>query len=413
MREALPIEVSELATVIIAIAALLFGRWLRNALPVLKRIDIPDAVVGGMIVALLCLLAELLGGYKVRFGDRTRDVLLLVFFTTIGLSAKFAALRAGGRPLAILCAVTVLLLVLQNLLGIGIAMAWGAPAGYGLLVGSLSFVGGTGTALAWGREMSAAGFANAELVGLGAATLAVIGGALFAGPIAGWMIARHGLKSGLAPTGVPFAPPRPAESGSPPATDSLQRTLVAMLVILVAAFVGEQVNIVAKQYGLLLPGFLTAMLAGVVLTNLADRAHWRLDFEPIEKGGAFALNVFLAISLMQISLAAMAAIIVPLAISVVVQLMLAAAVAYFILFRLLGRDYDAAVASGGFLGFGIASIPVAMASMDEVARRHGPSPKAFLLITLAGSFFVDLANALIAKLFFLLPLVSTPPRPPG
>jgi len=184
-------------------------------------------------------------------------------------------------------------------------------------------------------------------------------------------------------------------------------------VIFSAVFLGEQINTVAKHSGLLLPGFLSAMLAGVVLTNLADGVGWRLDFEPIEKGGEFSLQVFLAISLMQLNLAAVAVIAVPLAINVVVQLLLAAAIAYFILFRLLGRDYDAAVTSGGFLGFGISSMPVAMASMDEIARRHGPSPTAFLLITLAGSFFVDLANAIIAKVFFLLPFLSAAPSPAG
>jgi len=377
----------------------------------LKRIDIPDAVVGATIVALLCLLVEMLGGPKFKFGDRTRDILLLVFFTTIGLSAKLAALRNGGKPLAILCAVTVLLLVLQNLAGIGVTMAWGAHPGYGMLVGSLSFVGGPGTALAWAREMSAAGFANAELVGVGSATLAVISGALIAGPIAGWMIERHGLNSSLPPSDVPFATPRPPEPASLSAGGSSERILGATLVIFSAVFLGEQINAVAKHSGLLLPGFLSAMLAGVLLTNFADAVGRRLDFEPIEKGGEFSLQVFLAISLMQLNLAAVAVIAVPLAINVAVQLLLAAAIAYFILFRLLGRDYDAAVASGGFLGCGISSMPVAMASMDEIARRHGPSPKAFLLITLAGSFFVDLANAIIAKLFFLLPFLSTAPLP--
>jgi ESS family glutamate:Na+ symporter len=142
------------------------------------------------------------------------------------------------------------------------------------------------------------------------------------------------------------------------------------------------------------------------VTNVADVLHWRLDFAPIEKGGAFALHVVLSISLMQLNLVAVAAIIVPLAINVVLQLTLAIAVGYFILFRLLGRDYDAAVATGGFLGFGISSMPVAMATMDEIVRRYGPAPKAFLLITLAGSFFVDLANAFVAKGFFMLPFLA-------
>src|SRR5476651_778487 len=187
------IELGELATLIIGIAALMLGRYIRRSIPFLKRIDVPDAVVGASIVAVLCLLAEVLTGIKITFGAQLRDILLLVFFTTIGLSAKLAALRNGGRPLFILCAVTVLLLVLQNAAGIGVAMAWGAHPAYGLLAGSLSFVGGPGTALAWAKEMSAAGLKNAELVGVGSATLAVITGALVAGPVAGWIVAHHKL----------------------------------------------------------------------------------------------------------------------------------------------------------------------------------------------------------------------------
>ncbi len=155
---------------------------------------------------------------------------------------------------------------------------------------------------------------------------------------------------------------------------------------------------------MLLPGFLSAMIAGVLITNLADLFKYKLDFAPIEKGGAVALQLFLVISLMATPLISVAQIIVPLALNVVIQVVVTVAIAYFVLFRLLGRDYDAAVTSGGFLGFGLSSMPVAMATMDEVGRRYGPSPKAFLLITLAGSFFVDLANAFVAKGFLALPL---------
>jgi ESS family glutamate:Na+ symporter len=403
------IELGELSTLIVGVAALLLGRYIRRSIPFLKRIDVPDAVVGASIVAVLCLLAEVLAGIKITFGSELRDILLLVFFTTIGLSAKLAALRNGGRPLFILCAVTVLLLVLQNVAGIGVAMAWGAHPAYGLLAGSLSFVGGPGTALAWAKEMSAAGLQNAELVGVGSATLAVIAGALVAGPVAGWIVARHKLAGRSTGEGqVSFAPPVAAAAPADPA--SMESLLGSVLVIALSVYVGEQINVVAGHAGLLLPGFLSAMLAGVLITNLADAFNKRLDFAPIEKGGEFALHAFLAIALMQVNLASVAAIIVPLAINIVVQIALTIAVAYFVLFRLLGRDYDAAVATGGFLGFGIASMPVAMATMDEIGRRYGPSPKAFLLITLAGSFFVDLANALVAKAFFALPILAIPPH---
>jgi ESS family glutamate:Na+ symporter len=400
------VEVGESLTLIVGIVALLTGQSIRRSVPFLKRMDVPDAVVGATIVALLCLVVELSGGPNVKFGDRVRDILLLVFFTTIGLSAKLAALREGGRPLLILCGVTVLLLTVQNAAGIGFATAWGAHPAYGMLAGSLSFVGGPGTALAWSREMSAAGLKGAELVGVGTATLAVVAGALVSGPVTGWIVARHRLKSRQSgDAGVAFAAPHPAKA--PPAdSGSLERMLSSVLVITVSVFLGDQINRLSSQAGLLLPGFLSAMIAGVVITNLADVLRWRLDFAPIERGGEFALHVFLAIALMQLNLSSVATMIVPLALNVVLQIALTIAIAYFVLFRLLGRDYDAAVTTGGFLGFGISSMPVAMATMDEICRRCGPSPRAFLLISLAGSFFVDLANALVAKGFFMMPFLA-------
>lgn len=398
------IELTELATLIVGIVALYVGRTIRRSVPLLSRIDLPNAVIGAMVVALLVLFGQLALGIDVAFGGQTRDALLLVFFTAIGLSAKLSALAKGGRPLVALCGVTVLALVAQNFCGSLFAWAWGVHPAYGVLAGALSFVGGPGTAMAWARELEAAGLKGAGLVGMGAATLALVAGALVAGPIAGWIVRRHALHQPAAhETDITFAdpppPPPPAEAGE----SQIEQLLTTILVIAIAVFLGERLNEVARGAGLLLPGFLSAMIAGVVITNVADVMKVRLAFSPIETGGALALQLFLVIALMATPLISVAVIIVPLAITTVIQVAVTVTLAYFVLFRLLGKDYDAAVTAGGFIGFGIASMPVAMATMDEVARRYGPSPKAFLLVTLAGSFFVDLANAFVAKSFLALP----------
>lgn len=402
------IEFSDLATLIIGLVALFAGTRIRQAVPFLKRIDMPNAVIGAMIVALLVLIAQIAFGTEVTFGTKLRDLLLLVFFTTIGLSAKLKALQAGGWPLVIVCAVTVVLLVVQNLVGIAVATAWNANPFYGLLAGSLSFVGGPGTALAWAKEAEAVGLQNAQAVGVGAATLAVITGALVAGPITGWLISRQGLRAeSTATTDVSFADPQvEATPSTPDSRGSTESILSTVLMIAISVFLGDSINAWAKDAGLLLPGFLSAMLAGILLTNLADWFRFRLEFEPIQKGGEVALSLFLVLSLMGTKLIVIGDILAPLVVNVVLQIIMIVALAYFVLFRLLGRDYDAAVAVGGFLGFGISSMPVAMATMDEVARRYGPAPKAFLLITLAGSFFVDLANALVTKAFLSLPMFA-------
>ncbi len=404
------LELGELQTLIIAIIALFIGGWLRRNISFLSRVDIPNAVVGAAVVAILVLIGQISFHIDVSFGSRMRDALLLVFFTTIGLSAKLEALRAGGKPLLILCLVTLFVLVAQNVGGAAFAVVWGAHPAFGVLAGSLSFVGGPGTAMAWSNELEAQGLANAGIVGVGASTLAIVAGALVAGPVTGWIIRRHKLHSTAQPTDLTFAAP---ETATDPDAGSIERLLGSVLVIATAVFMGEKINQFGNLAGMVLPGFLSAMIAGVIITNLSDLFRYKLDFVPIERGGAVALQLFLVTALMATPLISVAQIIVPLAVNVVIQITVTCAVAYFLLFRLLGRDYDAAVTVGGFLGFGLASMPVAMGTMDEVAKRYGPSPKAFLLITLAGSFFVDLANAFIAKGFLSLPFFAITPAVGG
>jgi glutamate:Na+ symporter, ESS family len=403
-------ELGELSTLLIGIVALFAGKAIREAVPALRRIDMPNAVVGAMVVALLVLAGQLLLGADVAFGSRLRDALLLVFFTSIDLSAKLSALVSGGKPLLILCIVTVAALIAQNVAGAAFATAWGAHPAYGVLAGSLSFVGGPGTAMAWARELEQMGLQGAQVVGVGAATLAVVAGALVTGPVTGWIVRRHRLSSGAtAGADISFAEVPAEAPAAEPRQSHLESLLGSLFVIALSVYLGEKLNDVARDADLLLPGFLSAMIAGVIITNLADVFKYRLAFEPIETGGAVALQLFLVIALMATPLISVAQIIVPLAINVVIQVGVTVAIAYFVLFRLLGRDYEAAVTSGGFLGFGLSSMPVAMATMDEIAKRYGPAPKAFLLITLAGSFFVDLANALVAKGFLALPFFAISP----
>ena len=179
--------------------------------------------------------------------------------------------------------------------------------------------------------------------------------------------------------------------------------MLSMLLIVGAVLTGAAINTWARGAGLVLPGFLTAMLVGVAITNVGDKIGARLDSSAIERGGEIALQAFLVMFLMSLKLWLLGAAIGPLMLNVVIQVLVTALIGVLLLFHWLGRDYDAAVTVGGFLGFGLSSMPVAMATMDGVTSRQGPSPKALLLIALAGSFFVDLANAFIVKAFLALP----------
>jgi ESS family glutamate:Na+ symporter len=396
------IEISNLHTLVLSLAAAVLGELLCRRVRLLERLTVPAAVVGGLLFAVVVAVLRWLWSIEIHMASGMSEPLLLVFFTTIGLSAKLSALKAGGRPLVILCAITVLLLFVQNLAGVLIARAWGAHPFYGLLAGSISFMGGPGTAAAWAQEAQAKGLANAPLVGVAAATFAVIAGAIAAGPITGWMIRRHRLGGKPASgTATPSHPSPPAsDESAAPITDVMS----SLLLVAIAVAIGETLNTWGRGAGLLLPGFLTAMFAGVLITNTAGPLRIPITMAPIQAAGELSLRVFLAMYLMSLQLWLVGAAIAPLAVNVVVQVGLSAAIAWLILFRALGRDYDAAVAAGGVLGFGVSSMPVAMATMEQVGVRYGPSPRAVLVVTLAGSFFVDLANAVVVQTLLKLPL---------
>lgn len=394
------ITLSDLQTLAVGLVALLVATAIFRRIPLLARINVPIPVVGGVLVAIIAALLHRFGGTSVQFASELTNFFLLVFFTTIGLSAKFSALKAGGRPLVILCVVTVILLVVQNIVGVLVASIAGAHPFYGLLVGSISFVGGPGTAAAWAKEAQAMGLVHAPEVAVGAATLAVVVGAIVSGPVTGWLIRRRNLHGPSGPTPASWVAPQPATSVPAPPISTI---MLVLLLIVVAVLAGDAANQWARGAGLVLPGFLTAMLAGALIINASDAIGAKVDLVPIERGGEIALQAFLVMYLMSLKLWMLGAAIGPLMANVAIQVVVTVLIGVLLLFRWLGRDYDAAVTVGGFLGFGLSSMPVAMATMDSVASRYGPSPKAFLLIALAGSFFVDLANAFIVKAFLLLP----------
>lgn len=393
------ITLSDLETLAVGLLALAVAGAIFRYVPFLARVNVPIPVVGGVLVATGVALLHRFGDTSIQFANQLTNFFLLVFFTTVGLSAKFSALKAGGRPLVILCVVTVLLLIVQNVVGILVASAAGAHPFYGLLIGSVSFVGGPGTAAAWAKEAQAMGLERAPEVAVGAATLAVVVGAVVSGPVTGWLIRRRNLQGPSGRTPASWVAPEKTAAPAPPIAAVMQ----VLLLIVIAVLAGDAANQWARSTGVVLPGFLTAMLAGVAIANLGDAIGAKIDFAPIERGGEIALQAFLVMYLMSLKLWTLGAAIGPLMANVAIQVAVTAMIGVFVLFRWLGRDYDAAVTVGGFLGFGLSSMPVAMATMDSVALRYGPSPKAFLLIALAGSFFVDLANAFIVKAFLMLP----------
>lgn len=389
-------EIEPLHVLMLSILVLYLGFYLNRKIRLLNEYYIPPAVTGGLICSALVAVLYGMADLEITFDMQIRDVLLLVFFSTIGLTAKLRTLAAGGKALAILVIIAAVLLVLQNSTGVLLASLFDVHPGYGLMAGSVSFAGGHGTAIAWGAEAEKAGLEGASEIGIAFATFGLIAGGLLGGPVARWLIQSNRLEP------KPGAKATAAEINgaiSDGRGGELFNILTAILVLAVCVVLGDSVNRFLFEEGVLLPGFLTAMFVGIVITNLSDPLGFEIHPVTIDKFGEVALNIFLAMSLMSMQLWSLATAVGPILLVMMAQMLVITFVVVFVVFRAMGRDYDACVISAGFVGLGLGATPVAIANMDAVTRHFGPSPKAFLVVPLVGAFFVDILNALIIKLF--------------
>ena len=331
------------------------------------------------------------------FDLEIRDTLLLVFFSTIGLSAKLGTLKKGGRTLAILGGVTLAFLLAQNAVGIAMATASGQHWAYGLIGGSISLAGGHGTAITWGTLGEEAGLKGATALGLTFATFGLICGGLVGGPIAKRLIRRHGLEGPGDEKGDADKGAVASEDASVSVTSNQVIRTIFFLAICVGS--GDELNDLLRTHGTVLPGFLTSMLVGIVLTNLADARKKPVDSSVVDLLGTVCLHLFLAMSLMSMQLTQLAGSFSGVALVLVAQVALAVVFATQIVFRVCGRDYDAAIIAAGYAGLGLGATPIGVANMNAVTSRFGPSPKAFLVIPLVGAFLLDLVNAFVIQTY--------------
>lgn len=392
------LQVRPFLSVTAGVIVLFVGKMLNARLPGLREYNIPEPVTGGILFSLTFGVVYLFSGIKVEFDLTARDILLVYFFTVIGINAHFADLARGGRPLVLLLAVTVTFMVAENLAGVGAARLLGLEPSIGLLAGSISMTGGHGTAIAWAPVIAATGgVANAMEIGIVSATMGLILASFAGGPVARFLIQRYKLQS---------LPDQLYDVGADIQTEHPQidyfSFLRAILAIHVAGIIGIIGHEGLEELGIKMPLFLPCLAAGIVLTNVLPRALpsdiWPTRTAALALIAEVSLGVFLAMSLMSMKLWTLGALAGPLAALLAVQLILAILFAA-VCFRLLGRNYDAAVISAGFIGFGLGATPTAMANMTAVTQRYGPSHVAFLIVPLVGAFFIDVANAVLIRLF--------------
>jgi ESS family glutamate:Na+ symporter len=418
----MPITFSAWWLLPLVLPVLLLGEWLIARFRLLARFNIPVPVVGGLVVCVIMLLINLASRTPVNFAtkvaapwwtwvvavepewlrDPARSLnlpFLVGFFTCLGLGATWRVVKAGSLQLLVFWGLSTALAVLQNLVGVGLANALGVSPLLGIMCGGVTLTGGHGTALGFAAEFQKAGLEAAAVIGVAAATFGVISGALVGGPVATRLIETRGLRSSDAPTGDPGGAtgpdPEPTFLAQLRGLRSLGRRLLAAGLILAVCFkAGAWLGYALQKAGLLFPAYMGSMLVGVVFRNVHDALglSW-ITSETIDRLGGVFLAVFLAMTMASLNLVDLAATAAPMLIILAAQVALMAAFAFWITFRMMGRDYDAAVMAAGQCGFGLGATSNAMATMLMIVQKHGPARRAFIIVPTTGALLIDVTNA--------------------
>ncbi len=388
-------------TVTLAILVLFIGKGLNLHFAVLRDFNIPEPVVGGLIFSILFAIIHFSIGISVEFDLAARDIMLVYFFTTIGLNSNIMDLVKGGKPLIILLAATILYMIIQNLVGISVASLFGLEPLVGMLGGTVSLIGGHGTAIAWAPTFAEEyGIHNAMEIGIACATFGLILASLMGGPIASYLIKKHDLK--------------PAESDTQDVGVSYDEInpkidyfafLHAILGIHFSVMIGLVLNKSLEEVGLKLPLFVTCLFAGILISSfltpkMVKKFTW-LDWNAKNTAMALiadiSLGIFLAMSLMSMQLWVIVELAGPILAIITAQFVIAAAITLFVIFKIMGKTYDAAVICSGFGGISLGSTATAMANMTAVTNRYGPSHLAFVIVPLVCAFFIDLFNVVLIQ----------------
>jgi ESS family glutamate:Na+ symporter len=386
------------ATLALAALVLAVGRGVLSAVPALQRHSIPAAVVGGLIAAAIAGALHA-AGTDLAFAKGLQPGMMLAFFATVGLGADLRMLARGGSRLARFAIAVLLMLVAQNAVGVLAARLLGVDPAIGLLAGSITMAGGHGTGAAWGAKFAESfGIQAAPAIAIAAATFGLVAGGLVGGPVARRLVERLAAQGRPLGTSVAAAHPRDgAHAGGPMSADRLTVTILLVAACMVA---GEWIGARMAGAPVTLPPFVWTLLCGVVLRNLlaAARVH-EVDDRALDLAGQVSLGLFLAIALMGLRLWEVAALAGPVLVIVALQVLVVAALATFVTFRLVGGDYEAAVLAGGQCGFGLGATPTAMANMQALTERFGHAPSAFVVVPIMGAFLIDLMNALVIGAF--------------
>ncbi len=394
------LEVHGFVSFTLAIILLFIGKGLVMRVEILRRYSIPEPVIGGFLCAAVVGLAYFLLDLQISFDLEIRDWLLLYFFAAIGLKADIRTLISGGKPLVILLALATVYIVLQNFVGVGVASAFGMEPKAGLMVGSISLIGGVGTAMAWAPTfVENLGIGNALEIGVAANTVGLISAAVIGGPIARYLIVKHRITPGgeeQLDVGV--------EHKDLHIKVDYYGVLWAWLWLNIAMMIGYLIDLELESLGLQLPLFVSCLIAGILIGNARNLIFRKQELWPgsgigISLISDISLGMFLTMALMGLQIWELQGLLGFITVAMTIQIILSIAFTILLVFPFMGRDYEASVISAGFGGITLGSTATAIVNMGAVAKQYGAAHRAFIVVPLVCGFFIDLVNALIINFF--------------
>lgn len=368
------------------------GSYLVKKVNFLRLCCIPAPVVGGVLFAVLNLILHQTGAMFITFDTTLQSIFMVWFFTSVGYNASFKVLKKSALPVFILLGLAVGMQVIQNAVGVGLAGVFDLDQRLGLCMGSVPLVGGHGTAASWGPLLEDLGCAGASVVSVAAATYGLVAGSLMGGPIAKALITKHDLKS-TAKAEVVHKDQNLVDKNV-----YAKDIMTSFVLLIVAAGVGMYITNFISQF-ITLPAYIGPMIIAIIVRNVADAANKELPLDAIDASANVCLSIFLALALMTLKLWELIDLALPMIIILAAETVVMFLLAKFVVFKVMGSDYDSAVLVSGFCGFGMGATPNAMANMQSITEKFGPSPKAFLIVPIVGGMFVDLTNTAILSAF--------------
>lgn len=385
-------------TLAISVVLLIIGRWIKSKVVFLQKYFIPAPVIGGLIFAIVTLIGHNTNTFSFSFDSSLQNLLMVAFFTTIGFQASLKMLAKGGLQVLIFLIVATVLVIFQDAIGVVLAKVLGINPLIGIAAGSVPLSGGHGTSAAFGPVLEENGAVGATAVAVASATYGLVAGCLIGGPIGKRLMEKYKLV-GNTKESVMYSTESKMDSGR---KDISEESLFdAVVMITVSMGVGILINMLFKKINFTLPAYIGPMFAAAIIRNVADSAfpNKKMPMNELFIVGNIALSIFLSMALMTLRLWELAALALPLVIILLSQTLFIAIFVYFVTFRAMGKNYDAAVMVTGHCGFGLGASPNAIANMESFTTANGPSPQAFFVVPLVAALFIDFTNAVVITFF--------------